>query len=129
MMPAPGLWSAPRVFIFFGKRRELSLESRDPPIEPPPLRPHVGDRITPGEMAGEGLPVRRHLRGSGAAAHARSASRPSTSTWHKHLAECVDVENIWDFATREDRRAWNALMAKSEVITSIGTRDWAKVKT
>ena len=24
--------------------------------------------------------------------------------------------------------AWNALMAKSEVITSIGTRDWAQVK-
>ena len=27
------------------------------------------------------------------------------------------------------RDAWNALMAKSEVITSIGTRDWAQVKT
>jgi hypothetical protein len=24
--------------------------------------------------------------------------------------------------------AWNALMAKSEVIASIGTRDWAQVK-
>jgi hypothetical protein len=24
--------------------------------------------------------------------------------------------------------AWNALMAKSEVITSIGTRDWAQVR-
>jgi len=25
--------------------------------------------------------------------------------------------------------AWNALMAKSEVIVSIGTREWAQVKT
>jgi hypothetical protein len=25
--------------------------------------------------------------------------------------------------------AWNALMVKSEVIASIGTRDWAQVKT
>jgi hypothetical protein len=25
--------------------------------------------------------------------------------------------------------AWNALMAKSEVITSVATKDWAQVKT
>ena len=25
--------------------------------------------------------------------------------------------------------AWNALMAKSEIIASIGTREWAQVKT
>ena len=35
---------SPRVFIFFGKRRKLGLESGDPPIELPPLRLHVGDQ-------------------------------------------------------------------------------------
>jgi hypothetical protein len=62
-----------------------------------------------------------------------------------YAPELNSVENIWDdlrsnwlshcdFDTYEAILAaccdaWNALMAKSEVITSIGTKDWAKVKT
>ena len=54
------------------------------------------------------------------------------------------VENIWDYLRRNFLShcvwgtyeaildaccdAWNALIAKSEVIASIGTRDWAQVK-
>ena len=55
------------------------------------------------------------------------------------------VENIWDYLRSNFLShcvwdiyeaildaccdAWNALMAKSEVIVSIGTREWAQVKT
>ena len=57
----------------------------------------------------------------------------------------LSVENIWDYLRSNFLShcvwdtyeaildaccdAWNALMAKSEVITSIGTREWAQVKT
>ncbi|MDQ6702072.1 MAG: transposase [Pseudomonadota bacterium] len=62
-----------------------------------------------------------------------------------YAPELNSVENIWDYLrsnflshcvwdTYEDildacGDAWNALMAKSGVIASIGTRDWAQVKT
>jgi len=70
---------------------------------------------------------RRRLVRFAASRRARQHRAPAASTLR---AWANSVENDWDFATRvEDRRAWNALMAKSEVITSIGTRDWAKVKT
>jgi hypothetical protein len=57
----------------------------------------------------------------------------------------LSVENIWDYLRSNFLShcvwdtyeaildaccdAWNALMAKSEVIVSIGTREWAQVKT
>jgi hypothetical protein len=60
-----------------------------------------------------------------------------------HAPELNSVENIWDYPRRNflshrvpdtceailDARcdAWNALMEKSNVITSIGTRKWAQV--
>jgi hypothetical protein len=60
-----------------------------------------------------------------------------------HAPELNSVENIWDYPRRDflghrvrDTReaildaccdAWNALMEKSNVITSIGTRKWARV--
>jgi hypothetical protein len=59
--------------------------------------------------------------------------------------ELNSVENIWDYLRSNFLShcvwdtyeaildaccdAWNALMAKSEVIVSIGTREWAQVKT
>lgn len=62
-----------------------------------------------------------------------------------YAPELNPVENIWDYLRSNFLshcvwetydaildaccNAWNALMAKSEVITSIGTRDWAQVKT
>src|ERR1700680_3168028 len=61
-----------------------------------------------------------------------------------YAPELNSVENIWEYLrsnwfshcvwdTYEAILdaccdAWNALMAKSEIITSIGTRDWAQVK-
>jgi hypothetical protein len=58
--------------------------------------------------------------------------------------ELNSVENIWDYLRGNCLShcvwdtyaaileaccdAWNALMAKSEVITAIATRDWAQVK-
>ena len=61
-----------------------------------------------------------------------------------YAPELNSVENIWDYLrsnflshcvwdTREAIRdaccdAWNALIAKSEVIASMATRDWAQVK-
>jgi DDE superfamily endonuclease len=62
-----------------------------------------------------------------------------------YAPELNSVENIWEYL-RDNYlsncvwdtfeaivaaccTAWNALIAKSEVITSIGTRDWAQVKT
>jgi DDE superfamily endonuclease len=55
---------------------------------------------------------------------------PSKSIWEylrgNWLSHCVcdSYEDILDACCD----AWNALMAKSEIITSIGTRDWAQVK-
>jgi len=62
-----------------------------------------------------------------------------------YAPELNSVENIWDHLRSNFLSlrvwdtyqvildaccdAWNALMAKSEVITSIGTREWAQVKT
>jgi hypothetical protein len=62
-----------------------------------------------------------------------------------YAPELNSVENIWDYLRSNflshcvwdtyeaildaSCDAWNALMAKSEVITSIGTREWAQVKT
>jgi transposase len=43
------------------------------------------------------------------------------------LSHCV--WNTYDATVDACRAAWKALMAKSDVITSIGTRDWAQVKT
>ena len=69
--------------------------------------------------------------------------------WSRHVLDMVRIwsgygENVWDYLrgnclshcvwdTYEDILdaccdAWNDLMAKSHVITSIGTRDWAQVK-
>jgi hypothetical protein len=61
-----------------------------------------------------------------------------------YAAELNSVENIWDYLRSNFLShcvwdtyeaildaccdAWNAFMAKSEVIASIGTRDWAQVK-
>src|ERR1700737_2029322 len=61
-----------------------------------------------------------------------------------YAPELNSVENIWDYLRSNFLShcvwdtyeaildaccdAWNALMAKSEVIASIGTRDWAQVK-
>jgi hypothetical protein len=61
-----------------------------------------------------------------------------------YAPELNSVENIWEYLRSTFLShcvfdtyaaildaccdAWNALMAKSEVITSIGTRDWAQVK-
>ena len=61
-----------------------------------------------------------------------------------YAPELNSVENIWDYLRSNFLShcvwdtyeaildaccdAWNALMTKSEVITSIGTRDWAQVK-
>lgn len=60
-----------------------------------------------------------------------------------HPPELNSVENTWDYPRRDfpshrvpdtreaildaRRDAWNALMEKSNVITSIGTRKWARV--
>lgn len=62
-----------------------------------------------------------------------------------YAPELNSVENIWEYLRSNFLShcvwdtyeaildaccdAWNALMAKSEIITSIGTREWAKVKT
>jgi len=62
-----------------------------------------------------------------------------------YAPELNSVENIWDYLRSNFLShcvwdtyeaildaccdAWNALMAKSEVIVSIGTREWAQVKT
>jgi transposase len=43
------------------------------------------------------------------------------------LSHCV--WNTYDAIADACRAAWKALMAKSDVITSIGTRDWAQVET
>lgn len=61
-----------------------------------------------------------------------------------YAPELNSVENIWDYLRSNFLShcvwdtyeaildaccdAWNALIAKSEVIASIGTRDWAQVK-
>ena len=61
-----------------------------------------------------------------------------------YAPELNSVEKIWDYLRSNFLShcvwdtyeaildaccdAWNALMAKSEIITSIGTRDWAQVK-
>src|SRR5208337_2984041 len=62
-----------------------------------------------------------------------------------YAPELNSVENLWDYLRSNFLShcvwdtyeaildaccdAWNALMAKSEVIVSIGTREWAQVKT
>ena len=62
-----------------------------------------------------------------------------------YAPELNSVENIWDYLRSNFLShcvwdtyeaildaccdAWNALIAKSEVIASIATRDWAQVKT
>ena len=62
-----------------------------------------------------------------------------------YAPELNSVENIWDYLRSNFLshcvwdsyeaildaccNAWNALIAKSEVIASIGTKDWAQVKT
>ena len=62
-----------------------------------------------------------------------------------YAPELNSVENIWDYLRSNFLShcvwdtyevildaccdAWNAFMAKSEVITSIGTKEWAQVKT
>jgi transposase len=57
-----------------------------------------------------------------------------------YAPELNSTENIWEYLRSNWLShcvwdtyeaildAWNALMAKSEVITSIGTRDWAQVR-
>jgi transposase len=62
-----------------------------------------------------------------------------------YAAELNSVENVWDYLRSNflSHRvwetydeivdaccdAWKALMAKSEIVTSIGARSWAQVKT
>jgi hypothetical protein len=62
-----------------------------------------------------------------------------------YAPELNSIENIWEYLRGNALSncvwetyeaildaccdAWNALIAKSEVITSIGTKDWAQVKT
>jgi len=62
-----------------------------------------------------------------------------------YAPELNSVENIWDYLRSNFLshcvwdtydaivdaccEAWKALMAKSDIITSIGSRDWAQVKT
>jgi hypothetical protein len=62
-----------------------------------------------------------------------------------YAPELNSVENVWNYLRSNFLshcvwhtyeaivdaccKAWNALMTTSQVITSIGTRDWAQVKT
>ncbi len=55
---------------------------------------------------------------------------PTENVWDYLRGNCLS-HCVWD--TYEEIldaccKAWNDLMAKSHVITSIGTRDWAQVK-
>jgi hypothetical protein len=65
----------------------------------------------------------------------RQTLRPAQDIWESprgtFLSHCIFATYVAILDTCRDAGcdAWTALIGKSEVIASIGTREWAKVKT